>query len=321
MAEGRGCRIRTVITDRSRHPARRYNFPNHREYGVGRIGARAGSQIWREENPEERSPQGEPDPLLRRFHHHRHLERAVGKRGPPLVRDFLAERTLELSMEKTHVVHISEGFDFLGWNIRMFRGKTLIQPAKKNKKAFLAKVRAIIRANKAIKQSQLIWTLNPIIRGWVNYHRHQVASDSFRWVDHHIWRSLWRWAKRRHPTKSCRWVRDRYFPSVGTRSWCFAVKVKKDDGQQFWQELVHASDTKIKRHRKIRAEANPFDPAWDDYFEKRRRRRQSEGLAQRPTLNQLWRRQNGLCPHCRQLITKTTGWHIHHIVPRKTRRR
>ena len=236
----------------------------------------------------------------------------------PLVRGFLAMRGLELSMEKTQVVHIADGFDFLGWNIRMFRGKTLIQPAKKNKKAFLAKVRAVIRANKAITQSHLIWTLNPMIRGWANYHRHQVAAVSFRWIDHHIWRSLWRWARRRHRNKGSRWVKDRYFPAVGSRFWCFAVKVKKDDGHRFWQQLVYAGETKIERHRKIRAKANPFDPAWDDYFEKRRRKRLSEGVAQRPTLNQLWRRQHGLCPHCRQLITKTTGWHIHHVVPRKS---
>ena len=236
----------------------------------------------------------------------------------PLVKEFLTERGLELSMEKTQVVHIGDGFDFLGWNIRMFRNRTFIQPAKKNKKAFLAKVRAVIRANKAITQSHLIWTLNPIVRGWANYHCHQVSSDSFRWVDHHIWRSLWRWAKRRHPTKSCQWVRERYFPPVGNRSWRFAVEVKKANGDHFWQKLVYASETKIKRHRKIRAKANPFDPAWDEYFEKRRRKRLSEGVAQRPTLNQLWRRQHGLCPHCRQLITKTTGWHIHHVVPRKS---
>lgn len=117
-------------------------------------------------------------------------------------------RGLQLSAEKTRVTHITEGFDFLGQNLRKFGGKLLIQPAKKNVHAFLDKVRQLIRRSAGLKQEELIRLLNPVIRGWLNYHRHTGATRTFRKVDRAIWESLWRWARRRHPGKSWKWVPD-----------------------------------------------------------------------------------------------------------------
>jgi len=122
-----------------------------------------------------------------------------------LVEKFLSAKGLELSPEKTNVTHVDQGFDFLGVNIRKYNGKLLIKPSKKNVKAFLDKVRNAIRSNKATKQISLIKMLNPIIRGWANYHRSVVARETFERVDSEIWRSLWRWAKRRHPEKRTVW--------------------------------------------------------------------------------------------------------------------
>ena len=102
----------------------------------------------------------------------------------------------QLSPEKTSITHIDQGFDFLGVNIRKYNGKLLIKPSKKNVKAFLDKVRNAIKGNKAAKQINLIKMLNPIIRGWANYHRSVVAKETFKRVDSEIWRSLWQWAKR-----------------------------------------------------------------------------------------------------------------------------
>jgi len=135
------------------------------------------------------------------------LEREV----KPLVEDFLKTRGLELSQEKTRITHIEEGFDFLGQNIRKYDGKLLIKPAKKNVKAFLTKVREIVKAHKTAKQADVIKMLNPVIKGWADYHRHIVASEVFSSVDSQIWRLLWRWAKRRHPNKGARWIRAQYF--------------------------------------------------------------------------------------------------------------
>jgi RNA-directed DNA polymerase len=119
----------------------------------------------------------------------------------PLVENFLSARGLELSPEKTGITHIDQGFDFLGVNIRKYNGKLLIKPSKKNVKAFLDKVRNAIKGNKAAKQINLIKMLNPIIRGWANYHRSVTARETFERVDTEIWRTLWKWAKRRHPKK------------------------------------------------------------------------------------------------------------------------
>ena len=189
----------------------------------------------------------------------------------PLVEQFLRERGLQLSPEKTCITHIDQGFDFLGQHLRKFDGTLLIKPSKKNTHAFLEKVRGIIDANKSVSQESLIRQLNPVIRGWVNYHRHIVAAEAFRRVDFEVWRRLWRWARRRHPEKSRRWVKDRYFHSIGPHQWTFAADTGKrtPEGKPIWLKLARASETKIRRHLKIRAEANPFDPDWQDYFAER----------------------------------------------------
>ena len=142
----------------------------------------------------------------------------------PLVEKFLSARGLELSPEKTSITHVDQGFDFLGVNIRKYNGKLLIKPSKKNVKAFLDKVRNAIKGNKAAQQINLIKMLNPIIRGWANYHRSVVARETFERVDSEIWRSLWRWAKRRHPRKRTVWIKEKYFKTKGHRHWIFATE-------------------------------------------------------------------------------------------------
>jgi RNA-directed DNA polymerase len=129
----------------------------------------------------------------------------------PVVVEFLAERGLVLSPQKTKITHIKEGFDFLGWNIRKYNGKLLMKPSKANVKAHLDKIREIIKVNKTAKQANLIRLLNPVLRGWANYHSHVVAKKTFARVDGNVWSMLWRWAARRHPNKGARWVKERYF--------------------------------------------------------------------------------------------------------------
>jgi RNA-directed DNA polymerase len=233
-----------------------------------------------------------------------------------LVKVFLEERGLAFSEEKTRVAHIEEGFDFLGWNVRKYDGVLLIKPAKKNVQAFLRKIRATIKAVKMAKQEWVIATLNPMIRGWANYHRNQVANDAFRKVDHLIWEMLWRWARRRHPKKSTGWVKKRYFHRLGREDWVFGVQVATRNGKTKWVTLLKARNTPIRRHIKIRGEANPFDPAWEQYFESRLGLIMKDDLRGKRRLLYLWRSQQGRCPHCRESITKGTGWNLHHILPK-----
>ena len=239
----------------------------------------------------------------------------------PLVREFLAERGLELSEEKTRVTHLSEGFDFLGHNIRKYRfgtpnQKLLIRPAKKNVKAFLNGIRETIRDLKSAKQEVMIRALNPKITGWANYHRHTVAKETFSKVDHSIWRALWNWARRRHPMKSRQWIYARYFHKKGSRNWVFSCNVMQKEGAEYQLCLQKASDIKIQRHVKILSTATPFDPAYEEYFEKRDAMKMASNSGGLRQLLTIWQRQDGRCPVCSEKINKETGWNLHHIVRR-----
>lgn len=238
----------------------------------------------------------------------------------PLVEKFLSARGLELSPEKTSITHIDNGFDFLGVNIRKYNGKLLIKPSKKNVKAFLDKVRNTIKDNKAAKQTKVIRLLNPLIRGWANYHKTVVARATFERVDSEIWKALWQWAKRRHPDKSSSWIKAKYFKTVGYRHWVFAAEDKEmlyPNGNPVVISLLCASDTLIKRYIKIKGEANPFDPKFEPYFEERSTSKMRDTLKGNKRLLSLWLNQGGMCPICRQKITVDMQWSLHYIT-RKT---
>lgn len=234
----------------------------------------------------------------------------------PLVENFLKERGLTLSEEKTKITRIEEGFDFLGWNVRKYDGKLLIKPSKKNVKAFLKNIRETVKGNKTAKQENLIGLLNPKMQGWANYHKGTVAKDTFAKVDKEVWKVIWQWATRRHPNKGLRWIKERYFKPEGNRNWTFTANTKDKDGKPRKLKLVKASDTKIERHVKIRGEANPFDPAQEPYFESRLGRKMKEKLTGRIQWLRLWWRQDKECPNCHEKITEETGWHVHHILPK-----
>ena len=239
------------------------------------------------------------------------------KEVKPCVEAFLAERGLQLSQEKTRITHISEGFDFLGQNVRKYDGKLLIKPSAKNIKAFLDSVRETIRVNRSSKQETLIDLLNPMIRGWANYHRHVVAKKTYAAVDHHSWRALWRWARRRHPNKLPEWVRQKYFRTQGHRHWVFATPTRGYTGEPRMLALIAASDTRIVRHVRVKSDANPFDPAWDSYFEQRKGARMLERLQARGFPKRLWQQQHGKCPGCGQLIDEDDRWVVQPAVPFK----
>jgi RNA-directed DNA polymerase len=232
----------------------------------------------------------------------------------PLVERFFRERGLELSAEKTIITHIKDGFDFLGQNIRKYNGKLLIKPSFKSIQTLKRKIRNIVKVNMQTKAVNLIRLLNPIIRGWVQYHRHVVSKKVFSAIDHFIFKTLWQWARRRHRNKGTRWIKEKYFRSHKRRNWIFFDKDSKDKEREVW--LYTAARTSIRRHIKIKGQANPYDPAWETYFEKRLGVKMRSNLSNRWKLLYLWERQNGICPVCSQKITDLTKWHNHHIVQR-----
>lgn len=195
----------------------------------------------------------------------------------PLIAQFLADRGLELSQEKTRTTHIEDGFDFLGQNVRKYDGKLIIKPSKANVATFLVNVREVVKEHKAITAGQLVERLNPKIVGWAMYHRHICAKDTFGHVDHAIFQTLWQWCVRRHPDKGKRWIAQKYFTTVagagGGNRWVFFGEVKRLGGEPRWVALSLASGVRIRRHIKIRAEVNPYAPRWAEYLKRRHSRK------------------------------------------------
>ena len=235
----------------------------------------------------------------------------------PLVEAFLAERGLVLSKEKTKITHIDEGFDFLGQNIRKYKGKLLIRPSRKSVLNFQREVKARVDELATATQINLIREVNPIIIGWANYHRHACSGKTFKSVQHWLWQTTWRWAKRRHPHKTAQWVKDKYYYHDGRRDWNFGLL---EHSKHF--HMMNLQDVKIIRHPWIYANANPFDPNWEEYFERRLDLKVRNSLIRQRKIVALWREQYGLCPLCRQRIAgivewkEVPDWHCHHIIPK-----
>ena len=186
----------------------------------------------------------------------------------PLIAGFLEERGLTLSEEKTQVTHIDDGFNFLGFNHRKYKGKLLIKPSKPNVLLFLRNLRELIKKHATIPVNDLIKLVNPKLRGWANYYRHSVAKKTFNYISHKLFEMLWHWAKRRHPTKSRRWIAMKYFINRKGQ-WQFHGwrKIANIDSQF---NLVQIAQTPIKRHVKIKSPVTAYNPEFADYLKRRK---------------------------------------------------
>jgi RNA-directed DNA polymerase len=217
---------------------------------------------------------------------------------------------VELSKEKTKISHIDQGFDFLGFNLRKYKGKLLIKPAKDKTLKHRRSVRETIKQGFAWQQDMLIRKLNPILRGWANFYRHQVSKETFNRNDTEVWKTLWQWAKRRHPHKNCKWIIRKYFKEIDDRKWIF-------NNPKSGLKIVLQAYTPITRHSKIKGDCNPYDPEWKEYL-------QSRVTMENPNKNLSYRErillnQSGICPICRTLLDLDDEEQIdlHHIIPRK----
>jgi RNA-directed DNA polymerase len=190
----------------------------------------------------------------------------------PLVERF-DKRGLELSQEKTSITHIETGFDLLGQNVRKYNAKMLIKPSKKNVLAFMENTWEVVKGNKAATAGHLVRMRGPKIKGWAMYQRHVCAKRIFKRVEHAIFKLLWQWAKRRHPNKGRRWVKQKYFTSLpgscGGTNWTFFGEVEGRDGASRPVALCEASRVRIRRHIKVRSDVNPYAPRWQEYLANR----------------------------------------------------
>jgi RNA-directed DNA polymerase len=232
----------------------------------------------------------------------------------PLVEQFLSERGLELSHEKTRITHIEDGFDFLGQTIRRRRdGKVLIKPSRRSIKTFLSRIQETIDSSGGMTAGDMIWRLNQQIKGWTMYHRFAVSKRIFTTVDHRIFWKLRRWCRKRHRSKSWRWIKKKYFQQEGGRGWVFTGVIRDSKGKGWPIRLMKAGQVKVMRWRKILSVANPYDPSWEPYLEERMAWKLGHTLAGRGWIEYLWKAQGGKCVVCGQLLqAEEQPWHIHH---------
>src|ERR1035441_3012599 len=170
---------------------------------------------------------------------------------------WLAQRGLSLNEDKTRIVCLTQGFDFLGWNIRRYRnGKLLIKPSEAAIRRHRQRLAEQMRTMRGSNALAVIATLSPVIRGWTAYHRSQVSSEAFQSLAAYMWKLTWKWARRSHPNKGPRWVAARYFgkfhPNREDR-WVFG-----DKGTGAC--LVKHSWTAVRRHVMVKGTASPDDP-------------------------------------------------------------
>jgi RNA-directed DNA polymerase len=193
----------------------------------------------------------------------------------PKLSEFLKTVGLELSAEKTKITPIEKGFDFLGFHMRKYKnGRVFTKPSKTNIKQFRKELSYLIRKGAALPTDKLIHRLNEKITGWTNYYRSVVSSKIFSQIDHELFQALKRRALRRHARKGIRWITKHYWKSHKGDNWRFYCMIKDKKGNKIPLFLKRAMDTKIRRHIKIVAKANPFDPFYKDYFTKREQEKQ-----------------------------------------------
>jgi len=254
-----------------------------------------------------------------------HQEREAIFKAQALIRQWLASKGLELREDKTRIAHTLNGgseyptgFDFLGCHVRQYRTprrrmnksqrpyKTLIKPSKKAVKQLANKLSDIVKRYREFQQSALIAALNPVIVGWACYHRSNVASRTFAYLDSVLYWQLRRWARRRHPNKSRKWVKARYWHTVGRRNWVFGVK---QEGK-VTSKLAKFSDVSIRRHIKVRGHKSWYDGDWA-YWATRRGQHPMLGIREATLL----KRQQGRCPICRRVFDLNDPIEQDHIWP------
>ena len=233
------------------------------------------------------------------------------------IKQWLAKKGLEISPEKTRIVNIRDGFDFLGFNVRQYGGKLIIKPQKEKVLAFCKEIGKTISSLKAKTQSKLIQELNPRIIGFANYYKGVVSKETFSYINYRIWEYLWRWAKRRHPSKAKKWVKNRYFKRYKGVDWTFMCIGTGRNGKDKTYTLYNISSTPIIRHIKVKGQSSPDDPELVEYWQKRQQKYGKSHWAKGSKYEAVAKKQNWKCPVCGDSLFNDEEIETHHIVPVK----
>jgi len=240
-------------------------------------------------------------------------ERTIGE-----LKEWLAPRGLTLSEEKTRIVHLTEGFDFLGFNVRLYTIATAKAGAKlftKPSKASIQKMRDRLRQEwhslTGVNAQAVIQRLAPIITGWANYYKTGVSAKVFARLDHYLIKRAWHYTKRQHPTKSAHWRYTKYFGCRNPRRmdrWVFGDSASG-------KYLPKFSWTKIQRHILVKQDASPDDADLATYWQ--HRAQQTTKMSLHPKYHWLAAHQQYRCPVCGELLANGESIERHHIILNK----
>jgi len=232
---------------------------------------------------------------------------------------WLAKRGMEISETKTSIRSMMDGFDFLGWTFRLHHNKNtnksnnrkkawhrsknkivaLVYPSKSSISALITTVKANFRSYIGKETRLLIWKLNPILKGWANYHRFANSNSVFRKIDHLLYLQEVRYAKRSHNNKSWSWIKERYFTEGVTK------KTRKTGVES------------LANYSSIQYGVNPFHPKDRQYFIDRKTKNVLDQSSKKKSLAE---KQKGICPICLGGLVEN-DWdeplHIHHMVHKK----
>lgn len=210
--------------------------------------------------------------------------------------EWLEPRGLRFNEEKTRILHLSEGFDFLGFNVRRHGDSLIITPSKDAVKRIRYRLRSEMQALLGQSITVVLRRLSPIVRGWSAYYRTVVSSKTFSALDSYVWTLTYKWAKRTHPKKSKHWIVNKYFGRLNrskNNNWVFGDRTTGAHLPKFaW--------TNIRRHQLVKGKSSPDDPALHEYWSQRRRTRTPPPM-DKISLT-LAARQKGLCPLCGQAL-------------------
>ncbi|MDV3854896.1 group II intron reverse transcriptase/maturase [Elizabethkingia anophelis] len=231
--------------------------------------------------------------------------------------EWLAQRGLKLSEEKTRIVHLTDGLDFLSFNVRLYQNATarygyklLIKPSGKAEKAIRFKLKQEWKTCNGNNVDMVIKRLNPIIRGWANYHKSNVASAVFGRLDHWMYYRTYRYVRYNYPNRSIKWIRERHWGRLHPTSknnWVFGNK-------KTGRFLLLFSWFPQKRHIKVRGAASPDDPSLRDYWTKRQLSKIDDLPKWKINIAKL---QNYKCPVCGEFVNNGEQLHVHHHVPKR----
>lgn len=239
------------------------------------------------------------------------------QKAQEILTEWLSKRGLTLSWEKTRIVHLTEGFDFLGFNVRHYKStqnrwgwKLLTKPSTKSVQKLRDKLKTEWMNLHGHDARTVTTRLNPIIRGWANYFRVGVSSKVFVKLDHWMNYRAMRYAKRAHPNKPKHWWKRRYFGRLNPSrldNWVFG---DKQSGAYLLKFRWHP----IERHILVKGRSSPDDPSQTDYWLKREK---AKANSLTPSKRKLAQRQNGLCPVCGESLFNEEEIEKHHIMPKK----